>query len=106
MKILYKDSFMSIAKINYDFINKLKKLKFIDAIWLYGSRARGDFKERSDIDLVIICPNASLDQWIEILKIIDKRDTLLKVDLLRYDEIKDESLKKRIKKEKVVIYEK
>ena len=97
---------MIAKKIPYEFINELKKLKFIDEIWLYGSRAREAHLERSDIDLAIICPKASKNEWLEVLKILEKKDTLLQVDIVRYDEIKDIKFKKRIEKEKIVIYKK
>ena len=51
----------------YGFIEKLKELPFVDAIWLYGSRARGDFQDRSDIDLAIVCPKASDEDWQRVL---------------------------------------
>ena len=97
---------MISKKIPYEFIDKLKKMSFIDEIWLYGSRARDSHQERSDIDLAIICPKASKDDWIEILKVIEEKDTLLQVDAVRYDEIKDIQFKKRIEKEKIVLYKK
>ncbi len=97
---------MDSKNIPYQFINKLKELKFIDEIWLYGSRARGDQQERSDIDLVIVCPEASKDEFLDVLKILDEKDTLLQVDIIRFDEIKDIQFKKRIEKEKIVLYKK
>lgn len=45
--------------LDYQFIEKLTTLPFIDEIWLFGSRARKDNHRRSDIDLAIICPNAT-----------------------------------------------
>jgi predicted nucleotidyltransferase len=30
-------------KLDYKFIEKLKSLPFIEEIWLFGSRARGDY---------------------------------------------------------------
>ena len=40
------------SDLPYRFINRLKALPFVEAIYLYGSRARGDHSPRSDI---IIC---------------------------------------------------
>lgn len=80
---------------NYTFFHKLTELSFVEKIWLYGSRARGDFKERSDIDLAIECPHASVLEWFDLLDIIENADTLLKIDCVRVDELKDDSYFKR-----------
>lgn len=44
--------------ICYQFFKKLTELPFIDEILLYGSRARKDNAERSDIDLAVVCSRA------------------------------------------------
>lgn len=69
----------------YSFIKKIAALPFIDQIWLYGSRARGDERERSDFDLAIVCPEAADDNWSQVLRIIEDADTLLKIDCVRVD---------------------
>jgi predicted nucleotidyltransferase len=91
--------------IHYNFINQLKSLPFIDEIWLFGSRARGDHRKKSDIDLAIICPNATDDDWLKIDHIIEEADTLLKIDCINFrkNKISDE-LYHHILKDKKVIY--
>lgn len=74
---------MDIAK--YKFLDKIKALPCIDEVWLFGSRARGDNQERSDIDLAIICPNATNSDWLEVIKTIEEADTLLKIDCVRFE---------------------
>ena len=69
----------------YKFIEKLKALEFVEEIWLFGSRARGDNIERSDFDLAIVCPRATDVDWLHILAIVDDADTLIKVDCVRLD---------------------
>ncbi len=92
---------------SYEFFKQLTTLSYIDEIWLYGSRARQDNKERSDIDLAIVCPTATHDQWIDILEIIDEADTLLQIDCVRFDTLKKETLfKEEILRDKVVLYSK
>ena len=82
---------------NYRFINQLVKLPFIEEIWIYGSRARGDFKDNSDIDIAIVCPLATDEEWLQVTQVIEEADTLLKIDCLWYDSLKEESkLKKNI----------
>jgi len=39
--------------ITKKFYTQLTALAFVDKIILYGSRARGDFQPRSDIDLAV-----------------------------------------------------
>ncbi len=89
----------------YKFFEKLTTLAFVEAIYLYGSRARGDVRNSSDIDLAILCPRASGEEWLKVVDIIDEADTLLKIDCLRFDTLGDERLKKEIERDKVVLYE-
>ncbi len=90
---------------NYKFIKQLQALTFIDEIWLFGSRARGDNTQRSDIDLAIVCSNATNDDWLTVMNIIEEADTLLKIDCVRL-EFKNisEELYNNILKDKKVIY--
>lgn len=79
----------------------------MEAIWLYGSRARGDHQDRSDIDLAISCPSASNEDWQEILEIVEQADTLLKIDCVRFDALKnEEKIKHNILKFKKILYTK
>jgi len=85
----------------YKFIEQLKSLPFVEEVWLYGSRSRKDNIERSDIDLAIVCPKATDNDWLEIQKIIEEADTLLEIDYVRFDKLKEGKFKERIKQEKV-----
>ena len=89
----------------YDFVSQLAALPFVEAIWLFGSRARGDHRERSDIDLAIECPSASEAQWQQVLAIIDEADTLLPIDCLRLDAQAPQSpLHQAIERDKQLIF--
>lgn len=79
----------------YKFIKKLKNLPFVQKIILFGSRARGTNQSRSDIDIAIVCPTATIEQWHEVLGIIDEADTLLLIDCVRLDQA-DHEFKKNI----------
>ena len=93
--------------LNYEFIEKLKNLPFIDEIWLFGSRARGDHKDKSDIDIAVICPKSTEDDWIIVTDIIENSDTLLKIDCIKFDKDKiSTDLFNNILKEKKVLYAK
>ncbi len=91
--------------IQYQFIDKLKALKFVDEIWLFGSRARGDNQARADIDMAIICPKATEENWLQVMNIIEEADTLLKIDCIRFDKNSiSDALYQNILKDKKVIY--
>jgi predicted nucleotidyltransferase len=93
--------------IDYQFIKQLKSLSFVEEIWLFGSRARGDNQDRSDIDIAIICPKATKNDWLKVLSIIEEADTLLKIDCVRFDMLQeDDALKSNISRFKTVLYNK
>ncbi len=62
---------------------------------LYGSRARGDHKERSDIDLALDWPGRPEGTRGRIFEAIENARTLLKIDHVYYDEV-DPSLREEI----------
>lgn len=95
----------SLDITKYLFFTKLTNLPFVHEIWLYGSRARQDNQNRSDIDLAILSPNASAKDWHTVLDIIDRADTLLKIDTIQFDKLdNDSAFKKNILKDHVVLY--
>ncbi|MBP6892092.1 nucleotidyltransferase domain-containing protein [Candidatus Babeliales bacterium] len=82
----------------YKFIQKIKTLPFVQKVILFGSRARGTNQLKSDIDLAIVCPQATPSQWHEILEIIEQADTLLVIDCVQLDKASHE-FKQRILKD-------
>jgi predicted nucleotidyltransferase len=89
----------------YKFWDKLTDLPFVQSVYLFGSRARGDGRPKSDIDIAVNCPGASFEQWQKVLDIIEDADTLLGIDIVRYDTLSDSLFKRKIDENKVVIYE-
>ena len=78
----------------YNFIEKIKNLNFVKEVWLFGSRARGDNEDKSDIDLAIVCKENTTDfDWNKIIDIIENRDTLLMVDFVRFDKLNNGKFK-------------
>lgn len=71
---------------------------------LFGSRARGDNKSNSDIDLAIF----TLPEFAHkgfLTNDIDELNTLLKIDVVFINEDTDIKLLKNIEKEGVLLYE-
>ena len=91
---------------DYHFLQQIADLPFVDTIYLFGSRARVDHCERSDIDLAIFCPSASERDWQTIMNIVDDADTLLLIDCIRLDhEQLSTPLRIQIEQDKKLIYE-
>ena len=83
-------------------IIKLAKDNDVRKLILFGSRARGDYKERSDIDLAFYGGNSSRF----ILEVDEETPTLLQFDVLDLDKPIQAELLESIKREGMVIYEK
>lgn len=82
-------------------ITSAAKENKIEKIFLFGSRARGDFNEKSDIDIAISGGNAAEF----CLMINEDVSTLLKFDIVRLDTPIQDELRGEIEKDGVVIYE-
>lgn len=80
----------------------LAKKYCIEKVILFGSRARGDNKERSDIDLAVAGGNVTEFR----LAVDDEIRTLLMFDVVNLDEPVQKPLLQAIQNEGVILYEK
>ena len=85
-------------------VRRLAAQPEVARVVLFGSRARGDSGPRSDIDLAIEAPTASRRQWLDWEAWIDAGDTLLRIDVLRWDEASS-AMRQRIAAEGLVLYD-
>ena len=74
----------------------------INKIILFGSRARGDFSERSDIDLAIYGTLSPAEQAL-FCDEIENLPYLLKFDIIFVDENTDKQLLQNINKEGIIL---
>lgn len=88
----------------YNLIKLLGQKYNCDKIVLFGSRARGDNGQRSDIDLAVY----GMDKSNQTLFWSDMEDlpTLLKFDIVHIDENTCKELLTNISRDGVVLYEK
>ena len=89
-----------------DLVNIFSSFYSIDKVVVYGSRARGDYKDWSDVDLCIYSDVITHDEKSDIVGRIDELHTALKFDVTVFNKIRKEALSDRIKSQGIVIYEK
>ena len=82
-------------------IIQLAKKNCVEKVILFGSRARGDFKERSDIDLAFRGGYSSHF----VLDVDEMTSTLLEFDIVDMDKPVRKELLESIESEGVVLYE-
>ena len=82
-------------------IQELAKKHELKKVLLFGSRARGDNSERSDIDLAVIGDNSLF--FAEDLE--NSLETLLPFDVVDLGEPIGKELRKNIEREGIVLYE-
>jgi uncharacterized protein len=76
----------------------------VEKVILYGSQARGNAGRYADIDLAVVCPQASEEEWLMIRNMEESPVTIRPIDIRRYDTLKD-PLKTVIHQEGKVLYE-
>lgn len=83
-------------------VKVLKKYDIEKAV-LFGSRARGDNRENSDIDIAFYTDNKEVFHFLK--DEMDQIDTIIKIDLFDAKNIKKQPLLDGIEKDGIVIYE-
>lgn len=84
---------------------QLRMWPWVDAVWLFGSRARGDAQPRSDIDLAFAAPRAAARDWSEVTEWAeDRAPTLLGLDAVRLDKA-GPALQAVVAREGVLLYQ-
>ena len=74
----------------------------VKKVILFGSRARGDYKRVSDIDLAVTGGNIAAFS----LDVDEQTSTLLKYDIVNLDASVQQELLDSIQKEGIILYEK
>ena len=91
-----------IKNIIINEIQTLAKQYELEKVILFGSRARGDYHQTSDIDLATLGGNHTRFA----LDVDETTSTLLKCDIVNLDASVQNELRDSIKREGIIIYEK
>ncbi|MFK8287681.1 nucleotidyltransferase domain-containing protein [Capnocytophaga canimorsus] len=93
------------AAVLTSFQNIFEKFENIEKVIVYGSRAKGNFRYNSDIDLSVI-GEVSYDDLLKIELLIDELLLPYKVDLSVFNNIDNSELKAHIERVGIVLYKK
>ncbi len=79
----------------------------IEVIKLFGSYARGDSDEKSDVDLAVFSNKEVFDRGIDFVFDIESHaNNLKKYDIIFVDKSIDDEMRQDIEKEGIIIYKK
>ena len=76
----------------------------VERATLYGSRAKGNFKPGSDIDLTLTGPNLATTDLLKIAGELDDLPLPYRVDLSLIDTIEDPNLIEHIERVGIIFY--
>lgn len=76
--------------------NILKKYPVIKKVNVFGSRAKGNFKKGSDIDLAIMNENVSEDIILKLISDFQESSLPYPVDIVNYPTLTQPALKEHI----------
>ncbi len=78
----------------------------ITKIILFGSRAKGNFKAGSDIDLALVGLDLKLNDILDATIEIEKLNLPYKFDLIIYNRITESALIEHIERKGIILYNK
>lgn len=95
----YAITFGLAPAIIADFHRVFARYPGIERVLIFGSRAKGTYKDSSDIDLAVIAPSMTDDTFICLWNAIEDLPLIFKVDLIHWDKLNNERLKNKIQAE-------
>ncbi len=91
-------------RIHADFRQVFAQYPAIERVLIFGSRAKGNARPSSDIDLAVIAPEMSDSEFARLWNAIDDLPLVFKVDLLHWDRLANPRLKDKIPREGCLFY--
>lgn len=88
-----------LSKTTIDKINTaIRRVAGVEKILLYGSRAKGNYKMGSDIDLVLIAPQLTTSDLLKIQNEVDELSLPYKLDISLFHQIDNPDLLDHIRR--------
>ena len=77
---------------------------WVREVRVFGSRATGQARRASDLDLAITAPDATADEWLELQEAIASAPIIYELDVVRTERTHNTRLKEKIAREGIAIY--
>lgn len=94
--------------LSSDIINTLEgvfsQYPEIERVLIFGSRANGNFKDGSDIDLAILAPTLSDSRFAQLWNQLDELPIVFKMDILHWDRLANQHLRTKVLDEGRVLF--
>ena len=71
--------------------------------WVFGSRATGNARRASDIDLAIEAPELSPARWHALQETLEQAPVIYKLDIVRLDALPDQEFKQAILSQRIAV---
>ena len=81
-----------------------KHFPAVREVRVFGSRATGQARRASDLDLAISAPTATAVEWAELCDALEIAPLIYELDLVRPERTTNERLKEKIAAEGLAIY--
>lgn len=95
-----KENYISIIQ------SILQKYSSIDVVKVFGSRAKGNFDVRSDLDMAAFGDDIKTEEMNMARLDLEETDLPFAIDFINYESIKNSSLKEHINRVGTIIYQK
>lgn len=76
----------------------------VDSAGIFGSRARGDYKNYSDIDIVVHAPTMTTVRLMDLCADLHKLPIIFKMDVVHFDGLDKPELASTIQRDEIEIY--
>jgi predicted nucleotidyltransferase len=82
----------------------LRRFSAVREARVFGSRATGQARRASDLDLAVYAPDATASEWADICDALENAPLIYELDLVRPERTTSERLKQKIAREGVTVY--
>ena len=81
-----------------------RRFPFVREVRIFGSRATGESRRASDLDLAVFAPEATIREWAELREVLEDAPLVFEIDLVRADALADSRLADKVAAEGLTIY--